>query len=89
VIQANLGKQREAVESIAAARRLLGPGPKAAELEAKIRARASDAAGAVAALRPLVEKKTITRETLRSDPSYLPIAAAPEWVKFLNEKEAR
>ncbi|HKA37981.1 MAG TPA: hypothetical protein VKH43_14245 [Thermoanaerobaculia bacterium] len=89
VIQANLGKRKEAVKSIAAARRLLGPGPKAAELEAKIRARASDAAGAVAALRPLVEGRTVTRETLRSDPSYIPIATAPEWVRFLNEKEAR
>ena len=82
-------ENRPSSRSIAAARRLLGPGPKAAELEARIRARAADAAGAVAALRPLVETKTVSRETLRSDPSYLPIATAPEWVKFLNEKEAR
>lgn len=89
VIQSNLGNKEKSVEAIAAARRLLGSGPKAAELEAKIRARASDAAGAVAALRPLVDEKTATREALRSDPAYLPIATDPAWVKFLNEKEAR
>ena len=88
VIEANLGKRKEAVEAIAAARRLLGPGPKAAELEAKIRARAADAPGAVAALRPLLSQG-VTREALRSDPSYLVIATDPVWVRFLNEKDAR
>ena len=88
VIEANLGNQREAVEAIEGARRLLGPGPKAAELEARIRARASDAAGAVAALRPLLAQG-LSRESLRSDPSYLAIATDPAWVRFLNEKEGR
>jgi len=88
VVEANLGKPKEAVEAVAAARRLLGPGPKAAELEAKIRARASDATGAIAALRPLLVQG-LSRETLRSDPAYLAIATDPAWVRFLNEKEAR
>jgi hypothetical protein len=91
------GRFAEAEQRIASYLLAAGPDPDTlalaaviqANLEARIRARASDAAGAVAALRPLVEKKTITRETLRSDPSYLPIATAPEWVKFLNEKESR
>ena len=86
VIQANAGKPAEAVEAIARVRRLVGGGPKGAELEAKIRARAADAAGVVAALRPLVKDGGLDRQTLRSDPAYLPIATDPAWVRFLNEK---
>ena len=68
------------------ARRLVGGGAQGAELEAKIRARAGDAAGAVAALRPLMRQGGLDREALRSDPAYLPIATDPAWVRFLNEK---
>ncbi len=86
VILTDLGKTAEAVQAIAEARRLGKGGAQGAELEAQIRARAGDAPGAVAALRPLINERRLDRSTLRADPAYLPIATAPAWVKFLNEK---
>jgi tetratricopeptide (TPR) repeat protein len=87
VAKTNLGKTSEAVGAIEAARRLVGGGSKAAELEAQIRARASDAAGAVAALRPLTRDGHLSRDALRRDPAYLPIATDPVWVSFLSESK--
>ena len=86
VILTNLGKGREAVRAVADARRLLGEGARGAELEARIRARAGDAPGTVAALRSLAEGGLLDRDALRKDPAYLPIATDPVWVKFLNEE---
>ncbi len=86
VIKTDLGKTAEAVEAIAEARRLVGGGEQGAELEAQIRARARDAPGAVAALRPLVRQGRLDRDALRADPAYLPIATDPAWVNFLNER---
>jgi tetratricopeptide (TPR) repeat protein len=86
VILANLGKASEAVPYVAEARRLVGEGVQGAELEARIRAKAADAAGAVAALRSLAREGLVHREDLRKDPAYLPIATDPVWVRFLNEE---
>jgi tetratricopeptide (TPR) repeat protein len=85
VIETELGKSDEAVTAIAEARRLAGPGSRGAELEAQVRARALDAGGAVAALRPLTREGRLDRSVLRADPAYLPIATDPVWVSFLNE----
>jgi hypothetical protein len=86
VVESNLGKTRESVEAIREARLMVGEGWRASELEARIRARAGDAAGAVAALRPLEAQGRLNRAELRSNPEYLPIATDPAWVAFLNEK---
>lgn len=82
----NLGRASEAIAVIGQARQLLAEAARGAELEARIRARAGDALGAVAALKQLEAGGKLDREVLRSDPSYLPIATDPEWVKFLDEK---
>jgi Flp pilus assembly protein TadD len=86
VVDANVGKTRESVDAIREARVMVGEGWRAAELEARIRARAGDAAGAVAALRPLESEGQLDRDALRSNPDYLPIATEPAWVAFLNER---
>jgi tetratricopeptide (TPR) repeat protein len=86
VIQTNLGKTDEALRAIQQARALVGDGWRGAELEAQVRARAGDAAGAVAALRPLAAEGRLDRSTLRADPAYAVIATDPMWVSFLNEK---
>ena len=65
---------------------LAGPGSRGAELEAQVRARAGDAGGAIAALRPLAQEGRLDRSVLRADPAYLPIATDPAWVIFLNER---
>ena len=86
VIKTDLGKTAEALQAITEARRLVGTATRGAELEAQIRARARDAGGAVAALRPLTREGRLDRSALRADPAYLPIATDPVWVGFLNEK---
>jgi len=85
VAQTNLGEHDAAVATIAAARGLVGEDWRKAELEARIDARAGNAAATVTALRPLVADRKLDRFTLRADPAYLPIAADPAWVSFLNE----
>lgn len=89
VIATDVGKTAEAVASIGQARRLRGNGAGAGvELEAQIRARAGDAAGAVALLRPLANEGRLERKRLRADPAYLTIATDPAWVAFINEKKS-
>jgi hypothetical protein len=83
------GRSAEAVEAIEAARQIVGGGLRGAELEARIRARAGDAAGTVATLRPLDGAGLLDRALLRKDPAYLAIATAPEWEGFLNEVPKR
>jgi tetratricopeptide (TPR) repeat protein len=85
VAESNLGNAEAAVRIIAQARTLLREEWEGRELEAKLRARAGDAAGAVQALRRLAEEGRIDRSALRADPAYLPIAADPAWVGFLAE----
>jgi tetratricopeptide (TPR) repeat protein len=85
VTESNLGQSRKAVDAIQEARELIGGGARGSELEARIRARAADAAGAVAALRELAPAGRLDREALRADPAYLPIATDPVWVAFVNE----
>jgi tetratricopeptide (TPR) repeat protein len=88
VVQTNLGKSAEALETIRRARSLVaGEGWRGEELEAQVHARAGDAAGTVAALRPLESQGLLNRAALRSDPAYIAIATDPVWVAFLNEKE--
>lgn len=86
VVKTNLGRTAEAVASIRGARQLVGDGWRGAELEAQIHARAGDAAGAVAALRPLEPQGLLDRSALRADPAYLPIATDPIWVGFLGDR---
>lgn len=86
VIQINRGKTAEALDAIHRARSLVGEGWRGAELEAQVRARAGDAAGAVASLRPLEAEGRLDRSALRSDPAYLPIATDPAWISFIDEK---
>lgn len=88
VIQTNLGKNAEAVESLNRARALVGEGWKGEAMDARVRARAGDAEGCVAALKELERRglATLDRSALRSDPAYLPIATDPAWVAFLNER---
>ncbi len=87
VVQTNLGNSAAAVETIRAARGLVGESWRKVELEAQIYARSGDAAGAVAALRALEPEGKLDRASLRADPAYLPIATDPAWVSFLAEKQ--
>jgi tetratricopeptide (TPR) repeat protein len=90
VVQTNLGKSAEAVTTIARARELVGEAWRSDEIEARVRARAGDGAGCVAALRAMEGQGTkVDRRALRADPAYLPIATDPAWVAFLNERAAR
>ena len=86
VVDSNLGKSQESLDAIREARLMVGEGWRAAELEARIRAHAGDAAGTVAALRQLDAEGRLDRGQLRSNPDYLAIATDPAWVAFLNEK---
>src|SRR5260370_976267 len=87
VLKTNLGKSAAGVAAVQQARDLLGDEAwRGAELEAQVRARAGDAAGAVAALRRLEADGRLNRAALRSDAAYLPIADDPAWVAFINEK---
>ncbi|HYK41261.1 MAG TPA: hypothetical protein VE007_02655 [Thermoanaerobaculia bacterium] len=89
VAQTNLGKSAEAVASISRARELVGDAWRSDEIEARVRARAGDAPGCVAALRAMEGRGTrVDRSVLRADPAYLPIATDPAWVAFLNEKSS-
>jgi tetratricopeptide (TPR) repeat protein/ABC-type transporter MlaC component len=88
VLQANLGKASESLRTLERARALVGNSWRAEELEAQVRARARDAAGAVAALRLLDAEGRVDRAALRADPNYLPIATDPAWVAFINERTA-
>ncbi|HEX7251533.1 MAG TPA: hypothetical protein VF376_01545 [Thermoanaerobaculia bacterium] len=85
VLLTNLGKPADSLRSLQQARSLLGDAWRAAELEAQVRARAGDAAGAVAVLRTLDAQGLANRSDLRADPNYLPIATDPVWVAFINE----
>ncbi|HEY3205272.1 MAG TPA: tetratricopeptide repeat protein [Thermoanaerobaculia bacterium] len=85
VVQTNLRDTPAAVETIRAARSLVGEDWKGAELEAQVYARAGNAAATVAALRPLEPRGKLDRSALRADPAYLPIATEEAWVAFLNE----
>lgn len=89
VVQTNLGRSAQALESVQRARALMGEGWRGDEMEARVRARAGDAAGCVAALRDLERRGAgpIDRSALRSDPSYMPIATDPAWIAFLNEPQ--
>jgi hypothetical protein len=87
VLKTNLGKSAAGVAAVQQAKDLVGDGAwRGAELEAHVRARAGDAAGAVAALRRLEADGRLNRAALRTDAAYLPIASDPAWVAFLNEK---
>ena len=88
VLLTNLGRSAESLRSLQQARALLGDAWRAAELEAQVRARAGDAAGAVAVLRSLDAQGLANRSDLRADPNYLPIATDPVWVAFINEGSA-
>jgi hypothetical protein len=85
VIESNLGFPQRALAAIQEARELVGGGIRGAELEARVRARISDVAGTVTALRPLESTGRLDREALRSDPAFSAIANDPVWIAFLNE----
>jgi tetratricopeptide (TPR) repeat protein len=85
VIESNLGSAQRALAAIQEARELVGGGIRGAELEARVRARTSDAAGTVTALRTLESTGRLDREALRADPAYSAIATDPVWIGFLNE----
>jgi hypothetical protein len=85
VVDANLGQPQKGLEAIRRAQELVGGGVRGAILEARVRARTGDAAGAVEALRRGEPEAGLDREALRADPAYLPIAADPVWVAFVNE----
>jgi tetratricopeptide (TPR) repeat protein len=87
VLKTNLGKSAAGVAAVQQARDLVGDEAwRGAELEAQVRARAGDAAGAVAALRRLEAEGRLNRAALRADAAYLSIANDPAWVAFINEK---
>ena len=86
IVETNLGDTAAALKAVSAAQQLVAAPERSAELEARVHARAADAAGAVAALRPLAREGLVDRAVLRADPAYLPIATAPAWVTFLNER---
>lgn len=86
VAEANVGESGKAVESLEGARALLADQWKALGLQAHVYARAGDAARTVETLRTLEREGPLDRESLRSDPVYLPIATDPVWVAFLAER---
>jgi uncharacterized protein HemY len=88
VAEANLGQKERAVESVEQARMLVADRWKGARLQAQVYARAGDAEKAVETLRVLEPNGLLDRETLRADPTYLPIATDPAWVRFLSETPA-
>jgi Tfp pilus assembly protein PilF len=85
VAQTNLGDTAAAAQTISSARALVGEDWRKAELEARIFARAGNAAATVAALRALEPQGRLDRAVLRAEPAYLPIATEPAWIGFLNE----
>jgi tetratricopeptide (TPR) repeat protein len=85
VVEINMGDTAAAVQTVVAARALIGESWKRAELEAQVYARSGNAAQTVASLRLLEGEGRLDRATLRADPSYLPIATDPAWISFLAE----
>ena len=85
VAAANVGEKAEAVEAIEQARLLEAEHWKAARLQSQVYARAGDAVNTVKSLRALEAGGRLDRESLRSDPTYLPIATDPAWIAFLSE----
>ncbi len=85
VAQSNLGESARAVESVEQARALLLDRWQGLRLEAQVYAQAGNAGRTIETLRALEADGRVDRESLRSDPAYLPIAADPEWVAFLAE----
>ncbi|MDQ5857735.1 MAG: hypothetical protein M3542_05600, partial [Acidobacteriota bacterium] len=72
VADANLGRSGEAVRSVEGARSLLPEGWKSLGLQAQVYARAGDATRTVDTLREIEREEPLDRESLRSDPLYLP-----------------
>jgi hypothetical protein len=85
VLDSNTGNPDGAARALEEARSLVGESWRGAELAAQVYARSGNAASAVAALRPLASEGKLDRSALRADPAYLPIAADPDWVRFLAE----
>lgn len=85
VAEANVGEGDAAVRSVEEAQTLMAERWKGLRLQSQIYARAGEARKAVEALRALESGGTVDRESLRSDPAYLPIATDPAWVSFLSE----
>ncbi|HEX9287281.1 MAG TPA: tetratricopeptide repeat protein, partial [Thermoanaerobaculia bacterium] len=85
VAQANLGERESAVESVDQARVLMADRWKGVRLLSKVYARAGNTSKTVETLRVLESEGALDRESLRSDPAYLPIATDPAWVAFLSE----
>jgi tetratricopeptide (TPR) repeat protein len=88
VAAANVGQNTESIEAIEQARLLMAERWKAARLQSRVYARAGDAARTVKSLRALEGDERLDRESLRSDPAYLPIATDPAWIAFLSETPA-
>ncbi|HEU5249391.1 MAG TPA: tetratricopeptide repeat protein [Thermoanaerobaculia bacterium] len=88
VAQANLGEEDEAVRSVEEARLLMADRWRGLRLQSQVYARAGAAAKTVETLRALESEGPLDRESLRSDPAYLPIATDPLWVDFLAETPA-
>jgi tetratricopeptide (TPR) repeat protein len=74
VAESNLGRHGASAQAMRAARAMLGDSTEGAELEARVRARAGDARGAVDALRRLEPQDWVDRFALRADqPKCTPI----------------
>jgi hypothetical protein len=85
VAEANVGESARAVESVEQARVLMADRWKGVRLQSQVYARAGNASKTVEMLRTLESEGGLDRESLRSDPAYLPIATDPAWVAFLSE----
>ena len=88
VAQANEGESERAVESVEQARVLMADRWKGVRLQSQVYARAGNGAKTVETLRILESEGGLDRESLRSDPAYMPIATDPAWVAFLSETPA-
>jgi len=88
VAQANVGESERAIESVEQARVLMADRWKGVRLQSQVYARAGNAAKTVETLRILESEGGLDRESLRSDPAYVPIATDPAWVAFLSETPA-
>lgn len=88
VAESNLGEKANAMASVEHARLLLADRWKGLRLQSEVYARAGDAKKTVETLRALEVDGKVDRESLRSDPAYLTIAADPAWVSFLSETPA-
>jgi len=88
VAQANVGESERAIESVEQARVLMADRWRGVRLQSQVYARAGNAAKTVETLRILESEGGLDRESLRSDPAYVPIATDPAWVAFLSETPA-